>query len=178
MKTRGGPSMNIRENRGKTPGRSNPGLLSFAWLMLLALVFLAADKGSAAGENRAVGAEEIITLDGAKSILGTANDYASGVVDLNKGNDEVIIAYRYYDADLDNYETDFATEVAPKIQALYKKFPTLNRIHFQVTANSASAPFLWKPFVEFTLDRKTVGEIRWTGFLTRYLLDLILRSKK
>jgi len=97
---------------------------------------------------------------------------------LTKGADELVINYRYYDADLENYETDFASEIAPKIQALYKKYPSLDNIHFRVTTNSASPPPLWKPFVNFTVDRKTVEGIRWTGFLTRYLLELILRSEK
>jgi len=170
--------MGIKENVAKASRTGKPGALSLACLLLAALAGLAVGQGAGAGRTRPSQAAEMITLEGVRAVLGTANDYASGVRDLTKGADELVINYRYYDADLENYETDFASEIAPKIQALYKKYPSLDNIHFRVTTNSASPPPLWKPFVNFTVDRKTVEGIRWTGFLTRYLLELILRSEK
>ena len=119
-----------------------------------------------------------ITLDGVKAVLGTANDYASGVLDVSRGSDELIIAYRYYDVDQQNYETDFASELAPRVQALFKRFPTLERVRFQVTANNPVTAGLWESFAEFELDRKTVEEIHWTGFLARYILDLVIKNKR
>lgn len=153
-------------------------IMGFILLAILGVAFSAACQGKKAEGTVRAPAVEAVTLDEVKSVLGTANDYASGVVDVTSGAGEVIIAYRYYDADLQNYETDFASEMAPRIQALYKKFKTLDRLHLQVTANSDSTPNLWKPFAEFELDRKTVEEIHWTGFLARYLLDQVLQSKK
>jgi hypothetical protein len=153
-------------------------IMGFALLAFLAAAFSAACQGKKAGEATNAPGVEMVTLDGVKSVLGTANDYAPGVVDVTNGDGEVIIAYRYYDADLQNFETDFASELAPKIQAFYRKFKTVDRIRLQVTANAVSTPDLWKPFAEFSLDRKTVEEIHWTGFLARYLLDLVLQSKK
>jgi hypothetical protein len=146
-------------------------------LAVLAIILAAACRGKK--EEPAGGAAAgPITLDEVKSVLGTANDFASGVVDVTQGNDELIIAYRYYDADLENYETDFASEMAPRIQALYKRFKTLDRLHLQVTSNTGTTPNLWQPFTEFVLDRKTVEEIHWTGFLARYLLDLVIKNKR
>jgi hypothetical protein len=147
-------------------------------LALLAAAVTTSCQSKKAAEPTKVEAVEPITLDDVKSVLGAANDYASGVVDFSQGIDEVIIAYRYYDADLQNYETDFASEMASRVQALYKKFRALDRIHFQVTANSPTTPNLWRPFTEFVLDRKTVEEIHWTGFLARYLLDLAIKNRK
>jgi len=153
-------------------------ILKYAGLALLAVVLAAACQGKKAAEPMAAAAVGPVTLDEVKSVLGTANDFASGVVDVNQGNSELIIAYRYYDADLQNYETDSASEMAPRVQALYKKFKTLDRVHFQVTSNSGSTPNLWQPFAEFVVDRKTVEEIHWTGFLARYLLDLVIKNKR
>jgi len=119
-----------------------------------------------------------ITLEGVKTVLGAANDYASGVLDATQGNGELIVAYRYYDVDLQNYESDFANEIAPRVQALFKRFPTLDRVRFLVTSNNPVTPGLWEPFTEFVLDRKTVEEIHWTGFLARDILDLVIKHKK
>lgn len=119
-----------------------------------------------------------ITLDGVKAVLGAANDYASGVQDVTQGRGELIVAYRYYDVDLQNYESDFAAELAPRVQSLFKRFPTLDRVHFQVTSNNPVTGGLWEPFTEFALDRKTIEEIHWTGFLARYILDLVIKNKK
>jgi len=148
------------------------------FLAFLAAGLFVACQGHKAPEARNAPVSAEITLDGLKSVLGTANDYASGVVDLPRGDGEPIVAYRYYDVDLQNYETDFASEMAPRIQALYKKFGTLDRIRFQVTSNSPVTQGLWKPFTEFELDRKTVEEIHWTGLLARYLHDLVIKNKR
>ncbi len=153
-------------------------LLSWAALAVLAAGLTVACQGKKGGTSAGPTAAGEVTLDAVKPVLGTANDFASGVIDVTQGSGEVIIAYRYYDADLGNYEADFASEMAPRIQALYKKFKTLDRIHFQVTANSATAPELWQPFAEFMVDRKTVEEIHWTGFLVKYLEDLVIKNKK
>lgn len=170
--------MGIKGNFARASRTGKLGALSLSCLLLVALAGLVVGQGAGAGRARPSQAAEMITLEGVKAVLGTANDYASGAIDLSKGNEGITIAYRYYDADTENYETDFASEIAPKIQALYKKYSSLDTIHFRVTTNSASPPPLWKPFVNFTVDRKTVDGIRWTGFLTRYLLELILRSEK
>ncbi len=121
-----------------------------------------------------------ITLDGVKAVLGTANDYASGALDVTQGSgsDQLIVAYRYYDVDLQNYESDFASELAPRVQALFKRFPTIERVRFQVTANNPVTAGLWEPFTEFELDRKTVEEIHWTGFLARDILDLVIKNRR
>jgi hypothetical protein len=147
-------------------------------LAALVVVAAAACRGGKAPATSGAPLSGEITTDGVKTVLGAANDYASGVVDVTQGQGEVIVAYRYYDVDLQNYETDFAAELAPRVQALYKRFPSLDRVHFQVTANNPVTAGLWEPFTEFVLDRKTVEEIHWTGFLSRYLLDLVLKNKK
>jgi len=120
-----------------------------------------------------------ISLDDVRTVLGTPRDDASGVSDFSLGNEgEVVIAYRYYDVDQDNYETDFASEIAPRVQMLYKKFKSLDRVHFEVLTTDPSAPGLWKPFSEFSMDRKTVEKLHWTWFVARDILDQVLKNAK
>jgi len=119
-----------------------------------------------------------LSLESVKTVLGAAGDFASGAVDLTKDGAVVVIAFRFYDPDRENYETDFATELAPRIQALYQRFPEIDQIRLDVIANDPDQEGMWKPFVELVLDRKTITEIRWTGFLARYLLDRTIASRR
>jgi hypothetical protein len=151
------------------------GIIGCAFIVFLLAALPAACRAKKAGP--APGAEPM-TLDEVKAVFGVANDFASGAVDLTKGETEVIVAYRYYDVDLQNYEADFSMEVAPKVQAFFRKFKTVENLHFQVMANDAATPGLWKPFSEFTLDRKTVEKIQWTGLLAKYIEEQVLKTRK
>src|SRR5512138_155499 len=120
-----------------------------------------------------------VTLSEVQSIFGTARDDQSGVADFSQGdNAEIIITYRYYDVDLANYETDFASEITPKIQAMYKRFKNFNRVRFQIVTNNPSGTPFWVPFSEFVIDRKTIEELHYTWFVARYILDQTLKNKR
>jgi hypothetical protein len=120
-----------------------------------------------------------ITLPVLRSVLGTPMDDASGISDFSHGdNGEIIIAYHYYDVDRDNYETDFASEIAPRIQNLYAKFKNLDRVRFEIVTNNPAAPPLWKPFSQFTMDRQTLEKLHWTWFVVRDILDQVLKNEK
>lgn len=149
--------------------------------LLLALVVAPAVAGQAKPTTPPAKEKVIteITLADMRSALGTPGDDTSGVSDFSLGDkDEVIVAYRYYDVDEDNYETDFASEIAPRIQALYKRFKNLDRIRFEIITNNPSAPPLWKPFSQFSMDRKTLEKLHWTWFLARDILDQVLKNEK
>ncbi len=119
-----------------------------------------------------------LTLPDLRAILGTPKDDASGVSDFSRGdNGEIIIAYHYYDVDQDNYETDFASEISPRIQAMYKKFKNLDRVRFEIVTNDP-ATAQWKAFSQFTMDRKTLEKLHWTWFVARDILDQVLRHEK
>ena len=150
------------------------GLLIFG---LTAASALAQAKPTPAPEKEKVVNE--VTLSEVRAVLGTARDDHSGVSDFSQGdNGEVIIAYHYYDVDQANYETDFASEITPKIQHMYKKFKNFNRVRFEIVTNNPSAPPLWIPFSEFVIDRKTIEELHYTWFVARYILDTTLKNKK
>ena len=80
--------------------------------------------------------------------------------------------------DQDNYETDFASEIAPKLQALYKKYKNLDRVTFEIVTNDPDALSSWKPFSRFAMDRKTLEKLHWTWFVARDVLDQVLKNEK
>jgi hypothetical protein len=122
---------------------------------------------------------QTVTLEDVRSVLGTPRDDSSGVSDFSEGGGgELIIAYHYYDVDEDNYETDFSSEIAPRVQHLYRRFKNLDRIRFQVITNDPSASPMWKPFSEFSMDRKTIEKLHWTWFVARDILDQVLKNKR
>jgi hypothetical protein len=152
------------------------------WIVMAGLVTALAAAafagwGDAAPDpQRAQGS--VLSLESVKSVLGAAGDFASGAVDMTRDGAAVIVAYRFFDPDRENYETDFATELAPRIQSLYQKFPELNQLRMDVIANDPEQVGVWKPFVRLELDRKTIDEIRWTGFLARYILDKTIAARR
>ena len=154
---------------------------SIVLALVLGLTVAAAEAAQAkpAGQPTKEKAVEALTLSDVRSVLGTPMDVSSGVADFSLGDSrEVIIAYRYYDVDQDNYETDFAAEIAPLLQKLYKKFKNLDRVRFEIVTNNPSALPLWKPFSQFSMDRKTLEKLHWTWFVTRDILDQVLKNEK
>lgn len=133
-------------------------------------------KAPAANPNKAV---EGLTLEDVRSVLGTPGDDLSGVSDFSLAQGgAVVIAYRYYDVDQDNYEADFASEIAPKLQALYRRFKSLDRLRFEIITNNPQAPPLWTPFSQFEMDRKTLEKLHWTWFVARDIVDQVVKNKK
>jgi len=136
-------------------------------LALVALSFLAtACKGKEAEESQAKAVIEDINLETLKPILGEAREDNSGLIDVTGDSQETIIAYRYYDADRQNYDDGLVQDLAPKIEKLYQTFKTLDRVIFQVSVNDPQVTGQWKPYVSFTVNRELVKKIEWTNILT------------
>jgi hypothetical protein len=152
-------------------------LLGLTLLAVAVAGFFGACKGKEAKEIKAVQSAEAISLDKLKPVLGEAKDDVSGVVDVTSDAAQLIIAYRYYDADLQNIDNDLVTELAPKIQKLYRDFRGLDRVVFEITANTVT-PGEWKPYISFALTRKIVDEIQWSGVLAEDFLRMVLDYKR
>jgi hypothetical protein len=152
-------------------------LLASILLSLTMAVFLGACKGKAVEEAKPLAPAEVISLETLKPILGEAKDDMSGVQDVAVEADEVVIGYRYFDADLQNIDNDMVAELAPKIQALYKEFKTADRVVFQISINT-EAPGEWKAYSSFALTRKIVDEIQWSGILAEDFLRAVLEHKR
>ena len=152
------------------------GMLTFALILGLATGSASAVQAKHPSKTKTI---MEMSFQDVQAVLGTPMDDASGVSDFSLGdNGEIIIAYQYYDIDQDNYETDFASEIAPKIQTMYKKFKKLDRVRFEIVTNNPDASNLWKPFSQFSMDRKTLEKLHWTWFVSRDILDQVLKNEK
>jgi hypothetical protein len=161
--------------------RTNPVSLFLGMALILGLAVAPVLACQAPKTDQAVKTRvfDELTLPEMRTVLGTPRDDSSGISDFSQGDDGgIIVAYHYYDVDQDNYETDFASEIAPKLQALYKKYKNLDKVTFQIETNNPDAPPLWKPFSEFTMDRKTLEKLHWTWFVARDVLDQVLKNEK
>ena len=140
----------------------------FVGVLLLALVagFLGGCKGKANEKTRSVDEQGEFTLSVLRPILGEAKEDASGILDVTGDANELILEYRYFDADLKNYDDDMVREFGPKIDSMFNKLKTLDRVVFHVTANDPLVPGAWKRYVNFALNRKSVERVEWSRILT------------
>jgi hypothetical protein len=152
--------------------------IGIAILALMLVGALAACKGKKGEELQPVAEQEEFTLDVLKPVLGEAIEDNSGVLDVTGDANELIVSYRYYDADQMNMDDDLVKELGPKIEALYAKFKTLDRVVFQVTTNNPLAPGEWKPFANFAVNRKIVDELEWSGILTADFFKNVIELKR
>jgi hypothetical protein len=150
----------------------------YVFLGVLAVGFLAVCKGKQAEESKPIAQQEAYTLDALKTVLGEAKDDASGIVDVTGDAQELVLSYRYYDDDAQNYDDDMVKDLAPKIEDLYRKFKGLDRVVFQITTNNPQAPGEWKPFANFALDRKTVEKVAWSGILAQDFFQKVFELKR
>jgi hypothetical protein len=153
-------------------------LVGFSFLVLLTAGFLATCKSKEAKELKPVEEQEVVTLEALKPVLGEAKENVSGVVDVTGDAQELIISYRYYDEDQQNYDDDMVKEMAPKIQALYKEFSIVDRVVFQISSNNPLMAGDWRPYVSFVLTRKIVEEIQWSELMTEEFLKRVIEFKR
>jgi hypothetical protein len=152
--------------------------MGIAFLTVLLVGFLPACKGRKTEELKPVAEQEVYSLDTLRPVLGQARDTASGILDVTGDARELIISYRYYDEDLKNYDDDMVLDLAPKIEAMYKKFKGIDRVIFQVTTNNPLSPGEWKPYVNFSLNRKIVEKVAWSGILTEDFFKNVIELKR
>ncbi len=166
--------MNARISRWSLIGVALVGLVFF---LMPACKGKSADDSSQKPEKITPPIE--ITLGTLRSVLGVARDDNSGVVDFSAGLDkgEYVFNYRYYDSDLQNIDQDMVTEISPKIQALFKKFPMINRAVFRIQVNTAN-PGEWTPYVSFAITKAIVEKTQWSGLLTEDFLQNVLELKR
>jgi hypothetical protein len=168
-------------------GNRRGSFLGIIGLALLLTAFLAGcSKGTKeateqtepkVGEAQAQVNLDEIRADDLKPVLGEARDDQSGVVDCTNAEDVFIIDYRYYDSDLQNIDQDMVTEMAPKIQALYKKYPNIDRVRFQIQINSTT-PGEWRPYVSFVITREIYERTVWSGVMAEDFLQNMLELQR
>ncbi len=153
-------------------------LFGIAVLAVMFVGALAACKAKKGEALKPVDEQEVYTLDVLKPILGEAREDNSGVLDVTGDATELIVSYRYFDVDQQNYDDDMVKELGPKIEALFAKFKKLDRVVFQLTTNNPLVAGEWKPYVNFAVNRKMVDELEWSGMLTADFFKNVIELKR
>jgi hypothetical protein len=161
--------------------RNNLKILGFLALIIWATFFMAACKGkekaeTPATENTALQAEDI-SLDTISAVLGKPEAEKSGIFDLGKSENELQIVYHFYTPEAKDIDDDIGLDLAPKIQELYKKFKTIDRVAFAVYVFHAGLSAEWKPYCTFVMTRKVINETNWTDLLATEFFKVVLELK-
>jgi len=117
---------------------------------------------------------EMITPAAVAEVLGKASAEKSGVFDLIKGDTEYWIDYHFYTPEATDIDDDIGMDLAPKIQALYKNFKSIDRIHFVIIVFHAGMSVEWKPYCSFVTTRKLINETDWANFLAPNFFRIVL----
>ena len=118
-----------------------------------------------------------MTVDALASVLGKGEAENSGIVDVAKGENEAIISYHFYEARKKGMEERLGPDMAPKIQALYKKFKTIDRVVFKVDVFERRDVIEWRPYCSFATTRTLIDETNWTSFLLKDFFKVVLELK-
>ncbi len=141
---------------------------------LLALAALAVVLTPACKKER----RRSITLDIGHRRYGQTHRIVSGVSELAKEGDTYIINYHLMIADMKDFDTVIGTDLAPKIDALYKTFKSLDKATFTVETGDPSNPANVNPYCDFDMTRKIYQQLNWTNLLARDLFKVCKVSFK
>ena len=159
-------------------------VLALLGLVVLAALTLAACKGgekaaapAPALEKTAAPAVEEPTLEALYGILGKGEAENSGIVDLAKGENELIVTYHFYEARKKGLEDRIGPDMAPKIQALYRKYQSIDRVVFKVDVFERRDVIEWRNYCSFATTRRLIDETNWTSLLLKDFFKVVLELK-
>ena len=161
--------------------RNNLRILGFLALIIWATFFMSACKGkekaeAPATEKTGLQAEDI-SLDTISAVLGKPEAEKSGIFDLGKSENELQIVYHFYTPEPKDIDDDIGADLASKIQELYKKFKTVDRVAFAIHVFHAGLSVEWKPYCTFVMTRKVINETNWTDLLATEFFKVVLELK-
>ena len=113
------------------------------------------------------------TVDKLAPVLGKAESENSGIFDLAGGKGELIVTYHFYEARKKGLDERMGQDLAPKIQALYRKFPGLDRITFKIEVYEQRDVVLWRPYCSFVTTRKIIDDTDWTSLLLKDFFGIV-----
>jgi hypothetical protein len=110
--------------------------------------------------------------------MGRASGSASGVSELAKEGDTYVINYHLMIHDMKDFDVVIGTDLAPKIEALYKTFKSMDKVTFTVETGDPSNPANVNPYCDFDMTRKVYQQLNWTNLLARDLFKVCKVSYK
>ncbi len=151
-------------------------------LVFLILVLFSLCKSSEKAEEKGAeekvekSAMEILSVEKLIPIFGESTGTQSGISDLSQSEEEILINYNLYVADMSKFDEEIGTDMAPKIQKFYEEFKTPDRVAFRVfVPSSEEEP--WKQYVFFVVTRKLVEQTEWNNLLAIEFLRAVEELK-
>lgn len=134
------------------------------------------EEEKAAVEKAEKRATEILSVGKLIPIFGESTETQSGISDLSQSQEEILISYNLYIADMSKFDEEIGTDMAPKIQKFYEEFKTPDRVAFRVyVPGSGEEP--WRQYVFFVVTRKLVEQTEWTDLLAIEFLRVVEEVK-
>lgn len=130
-----------------------------------------------AAEKAVVSPSEELNTEALSAVLGKAEAENSGVFDVATRENELVVTYHFYEARRKGMEDRIGPDMAPKIQALYKKFSTIDRVVFKVDLFERRDVIEWRPYCSFATTRKLIDETNWTSLLLKDFFKVVLELK-
>jgi hypothetical protein len=143
-----------------------PYILGLIALAGLALVLATACKAKAPAST------EAITLDEVAAVMGRASGSTSGVSELNKSDDSYTIDYYLLVDDMSNFDAEVGSDLVPKIEKLYKTFPSLDKVTFNIETDAQYNPAGAKTYCSFDMTRRIYNQLNWTNVLAKDLFKV------
>jgi len=155
----------------------------FYWtLIFLILVLFSVCKSSekekekAAAEKIEEREKEILSVGKLIPIFGESTGTQSGISDLSQSQEEILISYNLYIADMSKFDEEIGRDMAPKVQKFYEEFDTPDRVAIRVfVPGSGEEP--WRQYVFFVVTRKLVKQTEWTNLLAIEFLRVVENVK-
>jgi hypothetical protein len=136
-------------------------------LIITAAVFLSACKGKTGAADAGN-----LTLEDAQKAMGKAEAQTSGVHELSKTADGYEINYHLYLADPQEFDTKIGSDLAPKIEKLYRTHKALDKVTFSVETPDVANTSEWQPYCAFDMTRQIYKQLNWTNLLARDLFKV------
>ena len=137
-------------------------------LAALAMISTPACKGKG-GE---MAQSEEISVDTLAAVLGKSQDANSGISELSKTPEGLVINYHLYLPEQKDFDALIGADLAPKIQKLYRTFKTIDRVTFNVETGVMADPPSLQPYCSFEMTRRIYEETNWTNLLARDLFKV------
>lgn len=142
--------------------------LSFLFLAFLIVIFMPACKGKEATPTKA----ERITLQTFAAVLGKAEAQTSGIADLEKTDQGLVVSYHLYLPQLEDFDEIIGKEFAPKVELLYKTFTNIDKVKFDVETPDEARTGKWEPYCSFRMTRKIYNQLNWSNLLAKDLFKV------
>ena len=150
---------------------------SFIFHLIVCFLLVVSFQSCTSDETKEEKIEKVmISKDMLISIFGNGGGSTSGLIDFAQSSDELQISYYLYIEDMSIFDEEIEKDLAPKIQAMYQKFPEIDRTAFTVNVpRTGEVPY--RPYVSFAVTRKLVEETNWMNLLELEFFKVVMEVK-